>query len=256
MIQTHYVRLEPPYEVIFCNGEVGIQIGSLIAVEEKRGENDEYGLVTHTHPIVSYGSKKTLSSLNHRETNVLTWPGDFVQGAVWDKAEVNDVLVLGVMNKENPWRLSEKGFAELVFRTLEAKLQQAANPATLIHYLYRNLRLIGIAPSFFEHDKMELKVDIEDYLEVPSVTIRSDDDIIQLVIPISSEENMVNQVCQIMRYYMETLFKIESFTDWTFRLEFGNLNEMTYDDGTPFENYDIPVANMVKHLNLLFSGNK
>jgi len=82
MIQTHYVRLEPPYEVIFCNGEVGIQIGSLIAVEEKRGENDEYGLVTHTHPIVSYGSKKTLSFLNHRETNVLTWPGDFVQGAV------------------------------------------------------------------------------------------------------------------------------------------------------------------------------
>lgn len=257
MIQTHYVRLEPPYEVIFCNGEVGVQIGSLIAVEEKRGENDEYGLVTHTHPIVSYGSQRILSFWTGGETSVWTSPGDFVQGAVWDKVEVNDVLVLGVLDEEKPWHVSEKGFAELVYRMLEAKIQERQPMKNAIYFLERNLRLIGIAPRFGKHTEMNLKVDIEDYYDVPFVTILSNEEIINLAIPLDNEENMVNQTFDLLRPYFYNFYKVEpSEINWNFELAFGNIEEMTYDDGSPFDDNDIPVVKFVKRLNQLFSGNK
>lgn len=257
MIQTHYVRLEPPYEVIFCNGEVGIQIGSLIAVEEKRGKNDEYGVVTHTHPIVSYGSKRTLSFFTGGESNIWTSPGEFVQGAVWDKVEVNDVLVLGVLDEDKTWHLSEKGFAELVFRMLEAKIQQGQPSKNAIHYLERNLRLIGVAPRFGEHTEMNLKVEIDDYDDVPFVTIISDDECIQLAVPLGGAEDMVNQTFELLRPYFYRFYKLDVATiNWTFEIESADIENMTFDDGTPFSENYIAVGNLVKRLNDLFSENK
>lgn len=257
MIQTHYVRLEPPYEVIFCNGEVGIQIGSLIAVEEKRGENDEYGLVTHTHPIVSYGSKRTLSFWTRGQTNVWTSPGDYVQGAVWDKVEVNDVLVLGVLDEEKSWYLSEKGFAELVYRMLEAKIQQGQSTMNAIYYLERNLRLIGIAPSFGKHTEMKLEVEIEDYYDVPFITISSDDECIQLAVPFMGVEEMADQTFELLRPYLYKFYKYDvANINWTFEIESVDIESMTFDDGTPLNENYIAVANLVKRLNKIFSKNK
>ena len=256
MIQTHYVRHEPPYEVIFCNGEVGIQIGSLIAVEEKRGENDEYGVVTHTHPIVNYGSKKRLRKWTKSEANVWTNPGDFVQGAVWDKVEVNDVLVLGVLDEENPWCLGETAFADLVYRMLEAKIQQKQPIMNTIYFLERNLRLIGVAPRFGEHTEMNLKVEIDDYDDVPFVTIISDDEYIQMAVPLTEVDDMMNQTSELLQSYFEICRVDPKQIHWTFEIEFGDIESMTFGDGTPFDENYITLANWTKRLNQLFSGNE
>ena len=57
MIQTQLLKLDPPYQIVACKGEIGIQIATLIVTEETRGENGEYGITTHSHPVVSNVNK-------------------------------------------------------------------------------------------------------------------------------------------------------------------------------------------------------
>jgi len=68
------LKLEPPFEYIYCNGEVGKHIATYIVGETKVDEKGEYHLETHSHPIVKY------------------WNAP--QGVVWNKAELTDCEVL------------------------------------------------------------------------------------------------------------------------------------------------------------------
>ena len=81
MIQTQLLPLKEPYNVIYCHGQVGIHIATLIVVDEQRGKNGEYlGIETHSHPVVSYAAKKaTLCT---------------AEGFVWNRAELKDVAIL------------------------------------------------------------------------------------------------------------------------------------------------------------------
>ena len=73
-MNTEILKLEPPYEYIYCNGSIGLHIATMIVYEAKTDEDGKYQLVTHSHPIVKY----------HK------CPG----GTVWNRAELTDCKVL------------------------------------------------------------------------------------------------------------------------------------------------------------------
>jgi hypothetical protein len=255
MIQTHYVRLEPPYEIIFCNGEVGVQIGCLIAVEEKRGENDEYGLVTHTHPIVCYGAKDILNFWTSRRTNVWTSPGDYVQGAVWDKVEVKDILVLGLLDDKKPWALNEEGFSELLCRMYEAKIQQGQSINNAFYYLHRNLRLLGISPHYKPYSDINLKIQIIDYLEIPYVMMSNEESTVLLSIPLGSLDDMVEETIGQIRAYESLAFNDYGAPQWHFEYSYETCPTL-FEDGKPGDDNELLLKNLVKVLKKTYGDDK
>ena len=44
-MQSHLLKLEPPYQIIACRGEIGVQIGTLIVMEETCGDDGKYGII-------------------------------------------------------------------------------------------------------------------------------------------------------------------------------------------------------------------
>lgn len=74
MIQTQLLKLDPPYNFIFCNGIIGKHIATLITCLPKTNESGQYSLETHSHPVVKYA--------------------DSPDGVVWDKAELKECQVL------------------------------------------------------------------------------------------------------------------------------------------------------------------
>ena len=73
-MKTEILKLDRPYEYIYCNGSIGLHIATMIVYEAKTDEDGDYELETHSHPVVKY-----------REL-----PG----GTVWNKAELTDCNVL------------------------------------------------------------------------------------------------------------------------------------------------------------------
>lgn len=103
IVNTHFAPLQPPYPVIYSNGEVAMQIATLIVVEgleslsgnrPQRGGNISgptmmpYMIRTHSHPVVSYSNKSIGLVMGPAR------PNDFSEGVVWDKVELGDIIVL------------------------------------------------------------------------------------------------------------------------------------------------------------------
>ena len=61
-MESHFVKLEPPYQIIHYGGVVGIQIGTLIVVGENSFEPKGIDIRTRSHPVVSYVDKHQLKS--------------------------------------------------------------------------------------------------------------------------------------------------------------------------------------------------
>ena len=96
MIQTSYVPLEKPYQIIEYNGRLGIQIGTLVVTKEKRNRKDfGYAIETHSHPVVSYVNKVT--PLDQKKHLSLSKPRPF-EGVVWDDVELYE---LNVVTRDN-----------------------------------------------------------------------------------------------------------------------------------------------------------
>ena len=73
-METQILKLEAPFDYIYCNGEVGKHIATYIVGESRIGEDGKYTLETHSHPIVQYK--------------------DSPKGVVWNRAELTDCEVL------------------------------------------------------------------------------------------------------------------------------------------------------------------
>ena len=54
VMDTQILKLEAPYEYIFCNGVVALHIATLIVYETSEDEEGEYQLEAHSHPIVHH----------------------------------------------------------------------------------------------------------------------------------------------------------------------------------------------------------
>lgn len=106
MIQTQLLKADRPYQIISAGGQVGVQVATLIVTEDKMTK-EGYQIDTHSHPVVNYAVKDNLTE------DLKYWDGDpddewkYTQrlqpeGAVWNKVEVRDVRVLGLVGARNP----------------------------------------------------------------------------------------------------------------------------------------------------------
>ena len=74
MIQTQLLKADKPYQIICAAGMVGVQVATLIVTEDKMAADGSYQIDTHSHPV-----------------------------AVWNKVEVRDIRVLGLIGANNPF---------------------------------------------------------------------------------------------------------------------------------------------------------
>lgn len=89
MIQTNYVALEHPHRVIYYNGVVGLQIGSLIVTTERQDEVSGSVVEMKSHPVVSYCSTEAKKNISR-----ISYPGVYSEAVVWDQVEQSDVTTL------------------------------------------------------------------------------------------------------------------------------------------------------------------
>lgn len=73
-MDTQILKLNEPYEYIYCNGSIGLHIATMIVYEAEVNVDGEYVFETHSHPVVKYPKR----------------PG----GTVWNRAELTDCRVL------------------------------------------------------------------------------------------------------------------------------------------------------------------
>ena len=97
-METQILKLEAPFDYIYCNGEVGKHIATYIVGESRIGEDGKYTLETHSHPIVQYK--------------------DSPKGVVWNRAELTDCEVLC---SENDMRIDVQKFFLLCLQQAELK---------------------------------------------------------------------------------------------------------------------------------------
>ncbi len=106
MIQTQLLKADRPYQIISAGGQVGVQVATLIVTEDKMTD-EGYQIDTHSHPVVNYAVKDNLTE------DLKYWDGNPTEewkytqclqpeGAVWNKVEVRDVRVLGLVGAKNP----------------------------------------------------------------------------------------------------------------------------------------------------------
>ena len=115
IVNSHYVPLQEPYPIIYCRGEVGMQIGTLIVVEGRDPSSPHplghrepsYAIRTHSHPVVSYGNKEG------GQMSAYSVPNDWSEGIVWDRAELRSVTVLCHSDKSV---IPERRFSEMVYQ--------------------------------------------------------------------------------------------------------------------------------------------
>lgn len=75
-METHILKLDPPYQIIHCNGRIGLHVATLLLADPRETEPDKYGVsdayvTTKSYPIVSYGPKS-------------------LRGIAWDTYELKD----------------------------------------------------------------------------------------------------------------------------------------------------------------------
>lgn len=97
-METQILKLEAPFDYIYCNGEVGKHIATYIVGESRIGEDGKYTLETHSHPIVQYK--------------------DGAKGVVWNRAELIDCEVIC---SEDDMRIDVQKFFLLCMQQAESK---------------------------------------------------------------------------------------------------------------------------------------
>ncbi len=115
-MQSHFVKLEPPYQIIHYGGVVGIQIGTLIVVGETYPNDIGTDIYSHSHPVVSYVDKQQLrAKLGNERGNrdIASYYGGG-EGNVWTKVEVSDVDVIGMSDLSSNGELSPFEWSDFV----------------------------------------------------------------------------------------------------------------------------------------------
>lgn len=101
-MEAQIMKLEAPFDYIYCNGEVGKHIATYIVGESRIDEDGKYTLETHSHPIVQY----------------LNSP----KGVVWNRAELTDCEVLC---SEDDKRIDVQTFFLLCIQRADQKAKEA-----------------------------------------------------------------------------------------------------------------------------------
>lgn len=99
IVSTTYVPLQPPYQIIKYGKDVGMQIGTLIATSQLKGDKDQpFKVETHSYPVVTYGSKERAPKDRHLFSKV------FMEGVVWNRVELRDVSTICLSDSHLEWQ--------------------------------------------------------------------------------------------------------------------------------------------------------
>ena len=143
-MEAQIMKLEAPFDYIYCNGEVGKHIGTYIVGESRIGEDGKYTLETHSHPIVQYQNSP--------------------KGVVWNRAELTDCEVLC---SEDDMRIDVQTFFLLCIQSAGQKAKEAGddyefaawdNSADEAEPLKEKLRQYGIG---FKSKEKVIEVGVE-----------------------------------------------------------------------------------------------
>jgi hypothetical protein len=158
MIQTQLLRLDPPYQIISAGGRVGIQVATLIVVNELDPSDNRRRLFSsnisyHSYPVVNYGLKQGLEEQMKYSNGPLDLEGDWAirrrmqpEGAVWQGVDVKDVKVLGLAGANNdPVGLEQFIYLiPTVWRTDPSLRLWDKNSTSRIYDLFTGLGNVGL----------------------------------------------------------------------------------------------------------------
>lgn len=111
-VSTTYVPLQPPFQIIKYGKDVGMQIGTLIATSQLKGDKDQpFKVETHSYPVVTYGSKERAPKDKHLFGKV------FMEGVVWNRVELRDVSTICLSDSHLEWQEFVDSLWEDIART-------------------------------------------------------------------------------------------------------------------------------------------
>lgn len=203
MIQTHLLKLDPPYQIITCRGEVGMQIATLVVTEETRDEDGNYGITTHSHPVVTYVDKqlkKQPDSDSFENDPALIACGE---GVVWDKVEVNGTSLV-CMSDQTERKLTSYGFCRLATEMLENIALSGKWQGHRLMELGANLMDFGVTILKEEKSQQEVilalsKGEFIDYGD--KEVVDSDSMLFPMPVPVMEPEEMLSWFRMIVRQY-------------------------------------------------------
>lgn len=218
-MQSHFVKLEPPYQIIHYGGVVGIQIGTLIVVgKEYPGPDDRIDIYTRSHPVVSYVDKNMFKHRmgNRRAdpTRAAYWGGG--EGNVWSKVDVNDVDVLGLWDNdqnEDSYPFGWDDFVVLVadgFSHIDAMQNKYREYG--IYNLRNYLEKVGfglVLPDPVEHLEMKMMVRYNKvgYGRIlPTLYCETNDGLIAFELPFYKSD--VERIAPMMVHFMQQYLSI------------------------------------------------
>lgn len=203
MIQTHLLKLDPPYQIITCRGEVGMQIATLVVTEETRDEDGNYGITTHSHPVVTYVDKqlkKQPDSDSFENDPALIACGE---GVVWDKVEVNGTSLV-CMSDQTERKLTSYGFCRLATEMLENIALSGKWQGHRLMEFGANLMDFGVTILKEEKSQQEVilalsKGEFIDYGD--KEVVDSDSMLFPMPVPVMEPEEMLSWFRMIVRQY-------------------------------------------------------
>lgn len=118
MIQSHYVPSERPYRIIYTGGVVGLQIGTLIVVDDQSQYFEKttiprvgnraprfvgyLGVKTYSYPVVSYINK--VKEKDYPVTSDIAYDERFYsESVVWNNVKMEDVATICLEGQKVPW---------------------------------------------------------------------------------------------------------------------------------------------------------
>ena len=199
MIQTQLLRLDPPYQIISAGGRVGIQVATLIvvedpspvAIERRTGRALGYGpMKCNSYPVVNYGLKQGLDEQMKYQNNPFDYDAEWAirrrlqpEGAVWQGVDVKDVKVLGLAGEGNtPVGLEQFIYLiPTVWRTDPSLRLWNKNSTSRLYDLYTGLGNVGLKTERLKADHLTDKNDFRIRLDLEQ-NPSSDDYYIKVVI--------------------------------------------------------------------------
>ena len=252
MIQSHLLPSQAPYQIIYAGGEVGIQVATLIVVEDRTDANGKYAIETHSHPVVNYGLKKNISSIAEKDREkaefLMMWQL-LPEGAVWDKVEVSDIKVLGLagvtedISLEEFLNLMPKRGGDTLPDTWDIKSMSA------MHDIHGKLSHVGIMPRKYEvKEGEEVSIGVSydgDEYEAPVVFI-SMGEMDMVSFPLYSDKHIGVNECAIALSYFINSISLYFFPPLTkFKLEINHSYSLSEADKPQIEKDLEKLAEMV-----------
>lgn len=200
IINTTYVPLQPPYQIIKYTGTVGMQIGTLIVTFQKEGDTNGlgYAIETHSHPVVTYEQKEM-----HRD-GIIHSDIPFMEGVVWDHVELKDVTTICLSSTS---LIGWNDFCSLLWEEIERHRKKgtiaSAQPA-----IYWQMKRLGI--NLQKPKSGEYVIHLSYFIYSAKNTLRmvrsSEDDIFPLNASADSDEKLIEMMEQQLRNYSFILY--------------------------------------------------